>query len=93
MLRVEEDFEELFTPYVQAADYFYNPVNITLLDFSYTNFNVTNRTVDLAFKFEDPFDYGLNTGKSDYVQMYLNETYPWLEIFSENVTVPEGVPL
>lgn len=90
MLRVEEDFEELFTPYVQAADFFYNPVNITLLDFSYTNFNVENRTVDLAFKFESPFDLGLNTAKSDHVQMYLNETYPWLELLSPNVTVPEG---
>jgi len=39
--------------------------------------------VDLAFKFEDPNILGLNTGKSDYVMFFVNQSYPWSDIFTE----------
>lgn len=36
--------------------------------------------MDVQFKFNHPFDLGLNTEKSDYIMFQLNETYPWDQI-------------
>ena len=61
MSQVEKDIETImFTEYVQMADYFYDERNITLKNISYSNFNATNSTVNVALQFEDPFDLGLN---------------------------------
>ena len=65
----------MFTTYVQRSDYRYDPKNITLKEFTYTNFNATNQTIDLQMKFNEPFDLGLNTEKSDYLTFFFNETY------------------
>ena len=53
-----------------------------------SNFNATNRTIDLMVDFEEPFDLGLNTGKSDYLMVFLNASYPWKDTFSSNVAIP-----
>ena len=36
--------------------------------------------MDLALKFEDPNELGLNVEKSDFLMFFVNETYPWSEI-------------
>lgn len=72
MARVEKDFSMFFSPVVQKSNFFYDPKNITVKEYSYTNFNHENRTVDLAFQFFDPFELGLNTEKSDYIMFFVN---------------------
>ena len=93
MERVEEDFEELFTPVVQMANFYKEPKNITVQEYQFNNFNMSNQTVDVAFKFESPFELGLNTEKSDHIVFYMNESYPFLELLDEFVDVPEGKDL
>lgn len=36
--------------------------------------------MDLAFKFEDPFELGLNIEKSDFVLFFFNETIDWSQV-------------
>jgi len=38
-----------FNPVVQKSNFFYDPKNITVKDYTYSNFNFDNQTVDLAF--------------------------------------------
>jgi len=64
---------------VQKADYFYDEKNITLKEVTYSSFNVTNQTVDVALTFEEPFEYGLNLDLSDTIYFFVNESYPWLD--------------
>lgn len=42
MTVVERDFALLFNPVVQRSNYFYEPHNITVKEYSYTNFNTKN---------------------------------------------------
>ena len=84
MALVEKNFAYLFKPVVQRSNYFYESRNITVKDFEFTNFNSTNRTVDMAFKFDDPNVLGLNTKKSDHLMFFFNESYPWMDLLEED---------
>ena len=70
---------------VQKADYYLKPDNVTLKDFQFSDFNVSNQTVDLAFKFEQPFELGLITQEADYIVFYFNESYPWSDLLEPSV--------
>ena len=47
----------------------------------------------MAFKFESPFELGLNTEKSDHIVFYMNESYSFSELLDESVDVPESKDL
>ena len=49
--------------------------------------------MDVQFKFNHPFDLGLNTEKSDYVMLQFNESYPWNQILAPTVVIPSGKTL
>ena len=74
----------MFSHAVQKADYYLSPSNITLKDFQFTNFNVSNQTVDLAFKFDEPFELGLITEESDHIVFFFNESYPFSELLESS---------
>lgn len=52
-------------------------------DYQFSNFNASNQTIDVKFKFDEPFRLGLNTEKSDYLIVALNNSYPWTEIMNK----------
>lgn len=57
----------------------------------FTNFNAKNQTIDVHFRFDEPFRLGLNTAKSDYVVLELNQTYPWYSIIEKDkLVIPDG---
>ena len=89
MSKIEDDFDELFALDVNS----YSEQEINIIDFDYGNFNTTNQTLNVQYKFNIPFDLGLNTGKSDYVMLTMNESYPWTEVLSPMVVIPKDKTL
>mmetsp|Transcript_35702 Transcript_35702/g.46972 ORF Transcript_35702/g.46972 Transcript_35702/m.46972 type:complete len:97 (-) Transcript_35702:2190-2480(-) len=84
MARVEEEnLDQLFEFKVLSFKRI-NETNkeVEVIDVSYSNFNSSNQTVDVHFRFDEPFRLGLNTEKSDYIIMNLNESYPWQEVIT-----------
>ena len=84
MAQIEEDIDLLFKFDVLS----YKQINETnqdvqVIDYQFSNFNASNQTIDVRFKFDEPFRLGLNTEKSDYLIVALNDSYPWTEIMSE----------
>ena len=77
MALVQQDIDLLFDPLVQKADFFYEPKNITLKGIEYTNFNISNQTIDVALQFEEPFELGLIIDQSDFIYFFVNQTYDW----------------
>lgn len=94
MALVEEDFDELFSLDVQsykAQGLALGEIKVT--EFIYTNFNVSNQTVDASFKFDRPNELGLNTEKSDFILFTLNSSYPWNKVLSADARMLEDKPL
>ena len=67
--------------------------DVHVTDYEFSNFNASNQTVDVRFKFDEPFRLGLNTEKSDYLVVALNSSYPWTQAMTIEPSVLEGKEL
>ena len=53
---------------------------------TYSDFDASNRSVNVALKFEEPFELGLNIDTPDYVYYFVNQTYDWTKVLTQQPT-------